>query len=73
MSILKKGRKTNLLLIFLIPAIILPRMPRLEERFPDVFYFNFIFSFLAIIPMSNIMTIGIEDLSAYLGPVNFKK
>ncbi|PKY48755.1 hypothetical protein RhiirA4_322401 [Rhizophagus irregularis] len=40
----------------------------LEERFPDVFYLNFIFNFLAIIPLSNIMTIGVEDLSAFLGP-----
>lgn len=62
---------TNFLLIFLIPAIVLPRM-HLEERFHDVFYLNFIFNFLAIIPLSNIMTIGVEDLSAFLGPVNFE-
>ncbi|RGB37858.1 hypothetical protein C1646_638601 [Rhizophagus diaphanus] len=66
-SILRKGRMTNFLLIFLIPAIVLPRL-HLEERFHDVFYLNFIFNFLAIIPLSNIMTIGVEDLSAFLGP-----
>uniref|UniRef100_A0A1D1YE75 Vacuolar cation/proton exchanger n=1 Tax=Anthurium amnicola TaxID=1678845 RepID=A0A1D1YE75_9ARAE len=65
--ILKQRRLTNLLLIFLIPAIVLPRM-HLEKTYHDVIYFNFFFNFLAIIPMSNLMTIGIEDLSAYLGP-----
>ncbi|GBC02853.1 hypothetical protein RclHR1_04860007 [Rhizophagus clarus] len=66
-SILKKGKKTNFLLIFLIPAMILPRS-HLEESFHDMFYLNFIFNFLAIIPLSNIMKIGVEDLSALLGP-----
>ncbi|RIA84146.1 hypothetical protein C1645_784770 [Glomus cerebriforme] len=65
-SILRRGR-VNLLLIFLIPAILLPKL-HIEERFHDIFYFNFVFNFLAIIPLSNIMTIGVEDLSAYLGP-----
>ncbi|GBC02854.1 hypothetical protein RclHR1_04860008 [Rhizophagus clarus] len=65
--LLRKGKMTNLLLIFLVPAIVIPRS-HLEERFHEVFYLNFIFSFLAIIPLSNIMTIGVEDLSAFLGP-----
>ncbi|CAG8559899.1 47_t:CDS:2 [Dentiscutata heterogama] len=53
--------KSNFLLIFLPPAIILKR-----------FQFNsgliFIFNFLAIIPLSKIMTVGIDDFSTRLPP-----
>ncbi|CAG8663388.1 21632_t:CDS:2 [Dentiscutata erythropus] len=53
--------KSNFLLIFLPPAIILKR-----------FQFNsgliFIFNFLAIIPLSKIMTVGIDDFATRLPP-----
>ncbi|CAG8445475.1 15017_t:CDS:10 [Funneliformis caledonium] len=58
-SILKKGR-ANLLLIFLVPAIVLP-------HFNVDKLITFFVSFIAIIPLSNLMTIGVEDLSARMG------
>ena len=54
--------KSNFLLIFLPPAIILKRF---EVKAEILLFFNF----LAIIPMSKIMTVGINDLSARLHPV----
>ncbi|CAI2167150.1 10508_t:CDS:10 [Funneliformis geosporum] len=59
-SILKKKGRANVLLIFLIPAIVLPHY-NVDKLI------TFFVSFLAIIPLSNLMTIGVEDLSARLG------
>jgi len=54
--------KSNFLLIFLPPAIIMKRFGVNENI---LFFFNF----LAIIPMAKIMTVGINDISARLHPV----
>jgi hypothetical protein len=54
--------KSNFLLIFLPPAIIMKKF-NVDESI--LFFFNF----LAIIPMAKIMTVGINDLSARLHPV----
>ncbi|CAG8441349.1 14170_t:CDS:2 [Funneliformis mosseae] len=53
--------KSNFLLIFLPPAIIMKKFGVNENV---LFFFNF----LAIIPMAKIMTVGINDLSARLHP-----
>nr|CAG8441573.1 1847_t:CDS:10 [Entrophospora candida] len=53
--------KSNFLLIFLPPAIIL-------KRFDVNDFIVLIFNFLAIIPLSKIMTTGIDDLSARFHP-----
>lgn len=53
--------KSNFLLIFLPPAIILKKF---DVNAEVLLFFNF----LAIIPMAKIMTVGINDLSARLHP-----
>lgn len=53
--------KSNILLIFLPPAII---MKRFDVNDNILLFFNF----LAIIPLSKIMTTGIDDLSARFHP-----
>ncbi|CAG8602066.1 8125_t:CDS:2, partial [Cetraspora pellucida] len=53
--------KSNFLLIFLPPAIILKKLQFNETL---VFFFNF----LAIIPLSKIMTVGIDDFATRLPP-----
>nr|CAG8463200.1 6535_t:CDS:10 [Entrophospora candida] len=59
-SILKLN-KTNALLIFFIPAVVLKAL-NVDETI------TFFFNFLAIIPLSNILTIGVGDLAARFGP-----
>ncbi|CAG8627613.1 9960_t:CDS:2 [Rhizophagus irregularis] len=53
--------KSNFLLIFLPPAIIMKRFGVNESI---LFFFNF----LAIVPMAKILSVGINDLSARLHP-----
>ncbi|CAG8441852.1 11858_t:CDS:2 [Diversispora eburnea] len=53
--------KSNFLLIFFPPALILQ-----AYKFNELILF--FVNFLAIIPLSKIMTVGIDDLSARLGP-----
>jgi hypothetical protein len=62
-SILKLN-KTNALLIFFIPAVVMKAL-NVDETV------TFFFNFLAIIPLSNILTIGVGDLAARFGPVGF--
>lgn len=54
--------KSNFLLVFLPPAIIMKRFGVNESI---LFFFNF----LAIVPMAKILSVGINDLSARLHPV----
>lgn len=57
-----KRRKINFLLIFFVPAIVLKKY-EVDELV--VFCFNFV----AIIPLSSILSVGLEDLVARIGPV----
>ncbi|CAG8527984.1 13462_t:CDS:2 [Racocetra fulgida] len=54
--------KSNFLLIFLPPAIIL-------KRYEFSATLVFVFNFLAIIPLSKIMTVGIDDFATRLPPI----
>ncbi|CAG8792157.1 16079_t:CDS:2, partial [Acaulospora morrowiae] len=60
-SVIVRTGRVNLLLVFFIPAVLM-------KHYDSNKVLLTIFNFLAIVPLSNLMTTGLDDLTARIGP-----